>query len=301
MPRLSAFTPLGHLRLAGARSDGETFYTSLREGQGGNAVLARDGWQDARLYAEAMTLARAKRCTESAFEQSLPSHVTELLEEREREYGLPVSLALSDNARRARLTDLYRLPVAPTLANLTAKMTEIWGADLVGVTAPTLAAQGSNGETWGDLATPKLVRVAETATAGSPATIVVTVAMGPAPEPGDKFTFAASPAAVFAGAVSAVVANPEGTYTLTVASLSNPLPAGALGRTGTYSGARISKGIVRVQINAVALLDGTRRGRTESYLLRTLRGSHTWELVPSDVAVFTVGSGRVGVDRIGAL
>jgi hypothetical protein len=303
MPRLSAFTPLGLLRLSGAPCDSEVYFRNLRANQGGDAVVAKDGWQDARLYAEGMTLARAKRAAEAAFEQSLPRRTTTHLEEREREHGLPVSTSLSDVARRTRLYDLRRLPTAPTSAEVTARMTEIWGVDLVSVTAPTFAAQGSNGERWGDVAIPRVVEViGESTVPGTPATILARLRLGPPPEVGDSYTFAPmSPSVVFPGDVVAVSAVGGADYNLTVRTLSQPLPKGVLGRTGTYSGRRSSAGVVRVTVASTAYADSTRRARTEVYLNSNVRGSHDWQLVPSNVAVFQVGTGRVGIDRIGAL
>jgi hypothetical protein len=299
MPFFSAFTPCGLFALSDEEPLAAKLYDTLRRNKGGAENYAADGYEEARAYAEAMALARAMRTQECAYEQSLPGSVTIALEERESEFGLPSDPALSDDERRARLSELALIPKVPTQAELAARLTAIWGVAFLSLTSVSVTPGGTSFVQ--DLAPVKYVLHEAPASGGGAA--LVTALLGGAPAVGDRFTFyngaRITPAAISSVTFLGTNARGLSRYAVLGAQWDTRLPAGGIGRTGTYEAQRSASLFLRVTIRAAALAaDVNKRARTEAFLARALRGTADFEVVPSDQTSFLVGAGRVGYDII---
>lgn len=85
---LSAFTPCGFLMLKGGPSLAETIYNALIASLGGNYDVSRGSRMDGWCYALAMQLAEVRLTMIHAGLQISPPCVTEMMADREQEYGI---------------------------------------------------------------------------------------------------------------------------------------------------------------------------------------------------------------------
>src|SRR5690606_38582936 len=84
------FTAFGHLRFSSRPTHGEQIYRDMARslGNGSNYSEDFDSLAMARVYANAMTFARAKYAVERAGSQFRPDVALELLPALEEEYGI---------------------------------------------------------------------------------------------------------------------------------------------------------------------------------------------------------------------
>lgn len=112
MPKLSIFTPVGHLKLSREPSAGEQLFELGRvalRGNGKGFAVKRDGRTWAFLYAWAMTLASARLLIERAGQQWDPRRAYELLPVQEMERGSTPQAGWSIQQRRAQLAWMREL------------------------------------------------------------------------------------------------------------------------------------------------------------------------------------------------
>ncbi len=86
--QLSAFTPLGFLQLKAGPSEAEKIYNALIGSLGGNYDVSKGSRMDGWCYALAMQLAEARLTLQHAGLQISPPCVTEMMADREAEYGI---------------------------------------------------------------------------------------------------------------------------------------------------------------------------------------------------------------------
>lgn len=86
--QLSAFTPLGFLQLKAGPSEAEKIYNALIGSLGGNYDVSKGSRMDGWCYALAMQLAEARLTLQHAGLQIYPPCVTEMMADREAEYGI---------------------------------------------------------------------------------------------------------------------------------------------------------------------------------------------------------------------
>src|SRR5215211_3697559 len=79
MPKLSAFTPVGLLKMSSRPSRARVIYESMRAALGDQFRTEQGDHVEASLFARAMGIARAQRLLEHAGDQALPRRVAELL------------------------------------------------------------------------------------------------------------------------------------------------------------------------------------------------------------------------------
>lgn len=105
MPRLSCFTPCGLLRCSSAPSNAERIYKSIvrTAGAGKGPDLTPGTYAEARIYANAITLACADRSLEYAGEQGDVNKVTLGIRNLEKSYGIVADTTLPPRARRPLL------------------------------------------------------------------------------------------------------------------------------------------------------------------------------------------------------
>lgn len=88
MPKFSAFTPFGMLKFSSAPSRGERIYRSMYAAKAGAFNLATDSYQEAKVYAQAMGIARGRYALERAFNNQNPFKSIELLPSLEKNWSV---------------------------------------------------------------------------------------------------------------------------------------------------------------------------------------------------------------------
>ena len=146
MPKLSIFTPIGHLKLSSEPSYGEQLFelgrSSLR-GTGKGFSVPRDGRTWAWLYAWAMTLASARILIERAGQQWDPLRTYEYLPIQEAERGSIPQAGWSIQQRRAQLVWMRELILSVSRTTVENKLREIAGDGVLAV-IPTAKADITN-------------------------------------------------------------------------------------------------------------------------------------------------------------
>ena len=141
--RFSRFAPLGLFRLKGGTPTAKVIYDDMIAGLGGedgDLHPVRGTHLATHCYATAIETAFAKRRSEVARNQALPFHVTDLLPNREAEYGVIPSIDATDADRRTELARRMLAPVVPSQANIEAALTDLLGDDFIAY-RPTLASE----------------------------------------------------------------------------------------------------------------------------------------------------------------
>lgn len=131
MPRFSAFTPFGMLAFSSRPSHGETIYRSYLAALGGQYSTEPGSAAEARVYATATGLARARYTIDRARNQLDPWRSVELLPVREAEYGIVPGLTDTVEDRQAAVAAKMRLARGCTRPELEHALRALLGADFI--------------------------------------------------------------------------------------------------------------------------------------------------------------------------
>lgn len=132
MPVLSAFTPLGILRLSSEPSYGESIYRAMVASLGDNYNVEPGSRMEATIYAQAMGLAETRMLLEHAGRQQHPLYVDEMIADREREYGLVPGPHDTLVQRQAALAARMLLPRGARREAVVDALTLLLGDNFVG-------------------------------------------------------------------------------------------------------------------------------------------------------------------------
>jgi hypothetical protein len=128
-----------HRRFSGADPIAKRIYLALRDGLGPSFDQTFDGNPiQARLYAQAMTLARAARLVERVKNQAIGKRATDLLPALEQLYGLSPLPSATEYERRQRLHIRMLVPRGASTSAIGAILQEIVGDDLLEWFFPSL-------------------------------------------------------------------------------------------------------------------------------------------------------------------
>jgi hypothetical protein len=139
MPRLSAFTPCGQLRMSSDVSESRKYYDSLIAGYNGGSPpgapqfnMTVGGHIEATVYAKARALARAKCAIERAGNQRFGALAHDLLPSLEKDYGVPPGALDTIPTRQKNVGAAQMLPNGALPWNIAAQLRAIFGTDFVG-------------------------------------------------------------------------------------------------------------------------------------------------------------------------
>lgn len=315
MPHYSAFTRFGHLRFSSQPARGELIYKAIYNALGENYSKTIGSRAEARVYATAMSIARAFYSKTKAANQWDPRRILELLPVREAEYGVIPGLNDSVFDREAALVAKQLLPRGAMYTAVTAALTNAIGSDFLYyrvtkrseiVTEPFPA--GSSPGNWikpgKDI---KVVRLLEAvATIGLPVSVhyeTLDPDEPPRLEPGDKVVMSANNIGI-AELVTLAVGTAPFFLRATFTKAHDP---GDICTTAPFPYWLSSQQVVLVIVTPAAAVDPEKRRKVDQVMKQIMRTWVQWVIVPGTgvgTATYTIADpvlGRVGYAGIGTV
>jgi len=311
MPRFSAFTPFGMLAFSSKRSFGESIYAAMRACVDQPFDMSVGTHEEAKIYAQAMGLARARYALLRARNQTVPSKTWDMLPVLEADYGLAPLPTDSLVARRGALAARVRLPGGARVSNVTAGLRDILGSNFLALrttsldeaTSPSMAAANFRPRTL----PPKFFRTLGSIAPLLPASAWVSYA-----------PFGASPATelLMVGDVAVVQGENSGlAEKVTVtgvqavdnvqqfqATFTKSHDTGATVTTMHWPFTSSTKRFSLVIVTATAAIDAEQRRKVDDFMARVSRGVSQWAIVqPTTPGALTVGPAKVDAAIIGAV
>jgi hypothetical protein len=291
MPLLSRFTPMGMLSLSSRPSHAETIFRALKRSQGD--AYASGGPHEAKLYAQAMGLARGQYALERAGNQQFPESATDFFEILEREHGITPRAEDTMAERTAELKARQLLPGGASQTNVENALAELLGEDFVAyrptTTTEMVLYPANLGDSPMNLAPPEVVRkrlvitpaistglgapqqveYIETKTEAEDAQLLAHVGdvlvVGPGTSTEERVTVTAVTSAVDAEYLTATFTKPHPPETLAI--------------TAPYPMWMSTKRHSLVVLTAVAAADPEKRRRVHDLMRRIARAVSTWDIV----------------------
>lgn len=327
MPKFSAFTRLGHLRLSKAPTDAEKIYRSIARSYGDQVSMDRGSRFDATAYATAMGVARARLTLKHAWKQRLAATASEHLASEEREHGIVPGRNDTLEERRAVLAARKKVPQGASRAAVEMALRELLGDDYIYYYTTKPAGLGASPANLGDqpmnLQLPsvqrKLGRLLQPIATTGVSFVVGYEVSAQAP------TVTASgvaPTELAVGDVVVVGAGRNGieervtvtstfrtdettTYPRFAATFTKPHSAGEFVTTMPFP-MWLSNQRHNVIVVTTAVAENLERRRTINELLRRmLRAESTWDIVDVTSATtagpFKIGEGKLGITPLGTV
>ena len=289
MPRCSAWTPCGLLKLEDAEPLAEAIYRTSVAAYGGQ-LSADDGSRlDAHLYAQAIEIAAARTTLLQAGAEASPSSALAMLAEREREYGVIPSPTDTVSQRRGVLAARKLLPIEPTQTNIEIALRAAIGDAFVESRTTAVddavlwpATADDPALLFAAAATPrKLVQLTDAVMPGAQTVTYADVPVPMSPQP-------APPTDVLVGDVLlvdpgnrlraervTVTAASAGTFTATFA---NAHDDGALATTASFPQWQSTKRHSLVVLTPAGAADPETRRKVNDVMARVARGVSTWAI-----------------------
>ena len=321
MPLLSAFTPTGMLTLSSKPSHAEDIFNSLKNQYADSGISVEPGSrEDCTLYAQGMGLARAQYCLEKAWNQLLPSKVTDLLDQREAEYGLIPGPFDSTDTRRRALVARKLLPAGATQNNIENALRALLGADFIAY-RPTKTTEAVNTPTNAtdqpinfqrSTAAPKVVTLGADISIGlgSPQAVGYTKAdlpLHPGLSPSANYIQVGDKLVIEAGrfGLEEVVTVSACTSSTFTATFNKAHQAGAVCTTQPWPRWSSTKRYSLIVVSAAAAVDPVKRKAIDDLMGRMARNVSTWAIVASTgggtTGPFTIGSSPLGATTLGSV
>lgn len=319
MPLLSAFTPVGMLRLSGRTSHGERIYRSIVAGLRDQFDVTEGSRYEALAFAEAMKLARIKYAAERAANQAFPDTASVLLARHEADRGLVPAWNETTQARRTALAIRWRRPKQPTRLEVEGALTDLLGDDFLALVTtaaadtqvfPTgIAVSPSNLVPYGT--TRRLLRFLGPVSFLYPTLSTVEYELvGSTGRADASDAISADERLVVEAEVPGItervtiedVSSEElddgSVRRFLSARFNRPHHAGCLASTGNFPAQWSSKRHSLVVVTPAAAVDREKRRRVNEYLNRVARATSTWSIVQGNEG--STGSFRIGESPIAA-
>jgi hypothetical protein len=305
--RFSAFASFGALRFSSRKPHGQLIYEQMVAdlGDGENYSLDFDSLAAARLYANAMTFARAKYALERAGSQFRPSRALELLPALEDEYGIVPSPDATISERRSELAVAMRIARGASRVNIEEILTELLGDDFVSyetIDASDAVVNTADPSDVGVYVKPGTERsvyrtTQSVLTTGSPVTIGYEFVTGANEtlQAGDIIIIDPGNYGRVEAVTISSVDDEDSTLTATFA---NPHNSGVVMATGRHPHLVSSKLHNLFVLSEEAMASARTRTKANRAIRRLLRGVCTWSLTDGS-GPFKVGVGKLGVTTIG--
>lgn len=326
--KFSAFAPFGMFAFTSKQTHAERFYLAMVASLGGQYSTEEGSREDAKLYADAMALARVRYVLEHAGAQVHPLQLVEMLAVREAEYQVTPGPQETIDERRRDVAAAFLLPRGAAKTEVENALLTLLGDDFIAYrpTPATEAVQWPSalGDEPQNLQLPtiprKLIRL----------TAPISTGLG-APQYVRYERFVEDAAAPFhellVGDIIVIDAGDldqaevvtvtaldfdepvfEGpVYPTFQATFNNPHPEGAIGTTAPWPIWVSTKRFNLIVLTGPAAEDPDTRRRVNEQLRKQLRGVSTWtiagETSPGSMTVgpFTVAGGKLSVTTIGTI
>jgi hypothetical protein len=301
-----------HRRFSGADPIAKRIYLALRDGLGPSFDQTFDGNPiQARLYAQAMTLARAARLVERVKNQAIGKRATDLLPALEQLYGLSPLPSATEYERRQRLHIRMLVPRGASTSAIGAILQELVGDDLLEWFFPPLedivrfpdtsaqAAARGNYVPPGSLS--RLLRTLGPVFPSVSAQSVLVEDLKPliAGEPLSGISCLIDPAHKVRRE-SAVIESSESSgdsITSVTGIFSKVHDPGVLITTQYFPTWRSNGQRHRFGLTQAAARDTATRNILNEELARVMKSTATWDI--TEPGVFTVGGGLLGITPLG--
>lgn len=315
--RLSAFSPLGALKLSGREAPAKAMYLARIRAMVDAYDTSEGSRQDCTAFAQAMIEAGANEYIKRAGEQRVPSKTWDMLPTRETEYGLVPYPHDTVAERRAAYLAWRRLPAGSNYPNVRQALADLLGADFVALRTTKAAELVVYPSTCGvspmNLQAPTVPR--KIAVTGAAVSLLGSV--------GIHYTMADQVADPFGRYVSdllvddvlvidpgklgieervTVTAVVDGVFT---ATYTKPHDVGALCITQPYPMWTSNQRHATIVVSAAASVDPEKRRKVDDLMSRYARVVSTWQIVEgtstTTAGPFKVGEGLIGITPIVAL
>ena len=309
MPRLSAFTRCGNLRLSSAMPKGQQIYESMARSLGGTENFDDDfdGPNGAMLYAIAMNLATIHWTLVRAAGNATPETTTELIAKQELDWGVAPLSSDTMLERRTRLRSARSIFDSTTESAVYSALLAEVGDSLKAVVAsddttvvPVDPTTGPGN--WVDADSAIAVwRLTEFVDAGVQTVGVEWLAGSTSPlTPNQSITV--DPGSLGLQENARITASTSTTITATFAHGHGAGSQVIVGAFPYWLGWRRHWWIA---VSTAAALDAQIRGRIDILLHRMLRATSTWDIVQEDgthtAGPFKIGEGKIGITPIQAV
>lgn len=313
--RLSAFTPLGLLRLSNETPTAERIYRSLNAGLGGQFSTETGSFFDATHFAMARGMARARRRIQQAAMQGIPRHMTDLLPLKELEKELIPGPNDTLKERRDAVAARTRLPATSTVSVVESELSELLGADFIAYRPTPIDEVSDIGDK--DAVTMKrpdadrkIVRLLSSVTENgsiTPWTIRYEVVAG------DSSPLSPEPLKLVAGEVLVLEPHRLGRgESITIQSVSaapdqftaivgKTHEEGAIGFTHPLPIDSTTKRHSLIVVTQSCALDQEKRRKINGLMRRLARSTSTWDIVAQDgvrVQQFRIGEPAIGISIV---
>jgi hypothetical protein len=317
MPRLSAFSGLGHLRFSSKQPYGQKYYQAMVKalGEGANFALDfDDNHQSAVTYAAAMSLARARHTLERAGNNRLALKSTEIMPHHEDEYGLWPTANATLPERRAELAARRQLSRGARREAIENALSLVWGTHFRAYrtipyaeasVCPSLATPDTGGGSFKAATTTIKLRTLNTVIStglGSPQWINTTHLAGSADMLRTDETITVEPGRLGCFETVAIL---DVSGTQIRATFNKPHDAGTIITTAPYPFWTSTTRYDLAVLSTTKVLDPEYRRRGREILNRALRGVSQWAIVCEEstgvLGPLKVGEGLIGITPLGTL
>jgi hypothetical protein len=317
MPLLSRFTPCGFLALSSRPSHAETIFRAMVRSQGD--AYASGGPHEAKIYAQAMGLARVQYALERAGNQQFAERATDFFDILEAEHGLVPRVDDTMAERTAELSARMLLPGGAAQSNVERALTELLGDDFVAYRPTTTDEMVLYPEDIGDspmnLQAPNVVRKRLVITdaistgLGAPQQVAYeetkTEAEDTALLAAEGDVLVVGPGTATEERVTVTAISTVGDDHLLTATFEQPHPPDTLAITAPYPMWTSTKRHSLIVLTADAAADAETRRKVHDLMRRIARGVSTWEIAaesgPGETGPFKVGEGLLGITTIGTI
>lgn len=288
MPRFSSFTPFGMLAFSSRHSHGETICRAYVAALGGQYSTEPGSASEARIYATAMGLARARYTIDRARNQLDPRKTVELLPVREHEYGIIPGLEDTVLDRQAAVAAKMRLARGCSRPELERSLLTLLGDAFValrtiGIDDAEVFPADASQQHFADAFTPrKAARIPGRIFPGTRTLSYEAADLhGPAValEPGDMLTV--GPGNTGLVEVVMVTAATASTFTATFLRVHDP---DSYATTQPFPWWASTVRHVNVVVTDAAAVDPETRRKATDLLDTVLRGVTTWGIVAESAA-----------------
>jgi hypothetical protein len=317
MPLLSAFTPLGMLRLSGAPSHAETIYNSMKASLSKEFSFDEGSRANAWTYANAMMFGRIKYAAEHAGGQGVPAKIDVMLPAVERAYGLVPGPRDTVIDRRAAYASRRRIPKAPSRYLVETTLRGLLGDAFLALVPTSVDDALLFPETLGDapmLLLPaavqrKVVRLLDPIfdyemdepiryesilPIGEDGTGLLEVGDAIVIEPeteGNAEVVEVAEVSVIDGAPAFNASMFEMAHSAGCVATQQPFPSWVSTKRHTY-----------VVLTPEGAADATSRRKVDEFMTRAMRASSTWSIVGGvggDTGEFSIGVSGIGTQTLG--
>lgn len=300
----SVFSGFGAFKFSSKPTHGQSIYDAMVAAKVGGFRLEPGDYAEAKVYAQAMGLARCRYTLERARNQQDPLKAIELLPHLEGDWGAIPSETDTLIVRQQNVAAKMRLPRGPRRENVETQLRAILGTDFLALRAPASADVLSQTPTTACFARPeipyKVVQLTTPVTlVGSPyacgyANLDVTqgqvvLAVG------DVLTVQPENAGLLE--VVTVVGATATTFT---ATFQNAHDLHAIGTTQNYVNWTSTQRHVYVVVKATSSLDAEKVRRVHDWMSAVCRGVSSWSVVqPTTPGATTIGPLTLGLSPLG--